>query len=262
MNDKGAIWLFGAVIGGAVLLAVAGDAASGLCNGVDLKTLNEGRPVFSCPEFWFQRYQALFAQLITVLVAGIGLWPVFRQFRLQNRQHHAATVGRIQADLAKLSAEYETCQRLGRFIGRAGVLNAELGKAPPSEMLGILKRRNLELNEDISTYRKTQAELSINSYIAADIFESRMSVFESMDWLMHDITLFFHCARSDVVSGNLLADGRFFAQGETLNYLKNTSDSQKKLDNALWEHLNLLQRRSAELTASAIRSAVIATADS
>lgn len=99
---------FAIVMHGAIALAIGSDLTKGLCYGVNLQALNEGRPVFGCFEFWLSRYQTAWAGALgaaaALFAAGIAWRAVQRQIDEQR------FVLRKVANL-RIYSELEECRR-------------------------------------------------------------------------------------------------------------------------------------------------------
>lgn len=102
-NDRLALWLFGFAIFGAIGLAIGNDLTKGLCEGVKLEDLNDGKAVFGCREFWFNRYQTTVQTIISSMIGAIGIFFVVQQLIELGRQNditRSALEANLEADRA------------------------------------------------------------------------------------------------------------------------------------------------------------------
>jgi|GEM_PF-6990463 len=102
-EDKIAVAFFGIVMSCAVGGVVIGDIVGRLCDGVDLAKLNEGRPAFSCGEFWLSRYQTTVQTIISGAIGAVGLYFVLKQLAGLNQQNEM-TRAALQATLRQQEA--------------------------------------------------------------------------------------------------------------------------------------------------------------
>lgn len=89
------------------------------CESALLHEASSGRVVFSCAEFWLNRYQGLLGNALTALVAGATLLWIAKQFEDSSRQTKIASAQALRQRLADLKEERTVYRKASKAISEA-----------------------------------------------------------------------------------------------------------------------------------------------
>lgn len=118
---------FGAAIGTLATVLLAHRLARYGCSADLLKEVSPGKVVFSCAEFWLNRYQSLFGSILAAGVAGATLFWVVRQFDAAIRQTSIASAQALRHRVADLKEERNIYRKAsGEISGQVSAIDREL----------------------------------------------------------------------------------------------------------------------------------------
>jgi anti-sigma-K factor RskA len=107
--------------GGLAALLIAHRLARYGCNGDLLREASTGKIVFSCAEFWLNRYQTL----IGAVVAGITLVFLVRQIRLTSAQANAAAAQTVKSIISDWDKDREALKAIVRSLDKSYIAGGE-----------------------------------------------------------------------------------------------------------------------------------------
>jgi hypothetical protein len=144
-------WWPAFVAAGATLAAIllAYRLARYGCDGVLLRGASSGSVVFSCAEFWLNRYQSLIGNVITAAVAALTLWALLGQLNINSRQAAVTSAQSLRMRIGELEKE------------REALTNERLTLRSSALKIGMDENNQRALPDDISRAKRTSDDITI-----------------------------------------------------------------------------------------------------
>lgn len=147
------------VMGGAIAIGVAVDVTGPLCDAAKITSMAPDKIEFGCFEFWLNRYQSAWAQLIAaavaIIAAGVAWKAVQAQIEAQNKATQISELEFWQSRLDNSEAAFVGLSLMKtNLVGLQGAIDQQKGERAG----GILAVKLLELSgnypfEEIDTSR-------------------------------------------------------------------------------------------------------------